>query len=38
MVKVRIQDASELDDGLTAEEYRDRVEGDEDGGEAEEDD
>lgn len=38
MVKVKIQNASELDDGLTAEEYRDRVEGDEDGGDEEEDD
>ncbi|MGF1535669.1 MAG: glycine cleavage system protein GcvH [Elainellaceae cyanobacterium] len=35
MVKVKIADPSELDDGLTADEYRDRVEGDEDEDEAE---
>ncbi|MEO0409321.1 MAG: glycine cleavage system protein GcvH [Cyanobacteria bacterium P01_A01_bin.135] len=38
MVKVKIKDSSELDDGLTAEEYRDRVEGDEDEIEAEDED
>ncbi|MGF1513154.1 MAG: glycine cleavage system protein GcvH [Elainellaceae cyanobacterium] len=29
MVKVKITDSSELDDGLTADEYRERVEGEE---------